>query len=498
MSDLLALTAAEAGRALRGKKCSAREMTEAYLAAIEETAGLNMFVNETADHARAMADVSDARLAAGEARPLEGIPVGVKDMFCTEGVASTACSNILKGFVPPYESTVTANLWADGAVMLGKLNCDEFAMGSANETSAFGPAVNPWQAHDDPARRTAGGSSGGSAAAVAAHSALLATGTDTGGSIRQPAAFCGIVGIKPTYGRCSRRGIVSFASSLDQAGPLARNVEDAALMLQSMASHDSGDSTSVAEPMPVLADALSAGIKGKTVGIPAEYTMDGMDPVITELWQQGRRWLEQAGATCREVSLPHTRYALPTYYIIAPAEASSNLARYDGVRYGARTDGPSLDDMYAETRANGFGAEVTRRIMIGTYVLSAGYYDAYYLKAQRVRRLIQQDFINIFDKVDLLLTPATPSSAFPLGQEVTDPVVNFLNDVFTVPASLAGVPAMSVPAGFDSSGLPLGLQLIAPSFREDALVAAGKVLEEASGFDATASLAATGNAAGGT
>ena len=489
MTDLLSLTATEARHALDQKDIKAVELTEAYLNAATETEALNAYTVLTPEKAMDMAKASDERIASGNAGPLEGIPLGVKDLFCTEGVETTACSNILKGFNPAYESTVTANLWADGAVMLGKLNCDEFAMGSANETSAFGPVISPWTTADD-ADYVPGGSSDGSAASVAARSSLMATGTDTGGSIRQPAAFCGIVGLKPTYGRCSRRGIVAFASSLDQAGPLARSVEDTALMLQSMASHDPGDSTSVQEDMGDLLSGLEDGIKGMTVGIPAEYTMDGMDESIARLWDEGRRWMEDAGATCVEVSLPHTSYALPTYYIIAPAEASSNLARYDGVRYGQRIDASSLDEMYANTRAAGFGAEVQRRVLIGTYVLSAGYYDAYYLKAQKTRRLIQQDFISVFEGVDLLLTPATPSASFPVGQEVTDPVTMYLNDVFTVPASLAGVPAMAVPAGLSGEGLPLGLQLIAPSFREDTLVRAGRVLEKAAGFNAIASRAA--------
>jgi len=492
MNSCLDLTAAEARTALAEKKISAAELTEAYLDAAAATSGLNAYTEITAEKARAMARASDERIAKGEARPLEGIPVGVKDLFCTEGVETTACSNILNGYKPVYESTVTGNLWNDGAVMLGKLNCDEFAMGSANETSARGPVASPWKAAGDNRAYAPGGSSGGSAASVAARSALMATGTDTGGSIRQPAAFCGVVGIKPTYGRCSRRGIVAFASSLDQAGPICRTVEDAALMLQSMASHDAGDSTSVAAPMPDLLAGLEDGVKGLRIGIPAEYTMDGMDSAIAALWEEGRKWLEDAGAVCVEVSLPHTRYALPTYYIIAPAEASSNLARYDGVRYGARVEGGSLDEMYAATRAAGFGAEVTRRILIGTYVLSAGYYDAYYLKAQKTRRLIQQDFTTAFDKVDLLLTPATPSAAFPIGQKVTDPVTMYLNDVFTVPASLAGVPAMAVPAGLAANGLPLGLQLIAPSFREDVLVRAGRAVEKSAGFKAMAAGAAGG------
>ena len=490
MNDLLNMTAVEARAALEAKSISAVELTDAYLSAADATQALNAYTEVTHDKARDMAKSSDQRLAKGEGGTLEGLPVGVKDLFCTIGVETTACSNILNGYKPVYESTVTQNLWNDGAVMLGKLNCDEFAMGSANETSARGAVASPWTVNGDDQDYAPGGSSGGSAASVAARSSLFATGTDTGGSIRQPAAFCGVVGIKPTYGRCSRRGIVAFASSLDQAGPITRDVADGALMLQSMVSHDAQDSTSVAEPMPDLMAGLNDGIKGMTIGIPAEYTMDGMDSEITSLWEEGRKWLEDAGATCVEVSLPHTQYALPTYYIIAPAEASSNLARYDGVKYGQRVDGDSLDDMYAKTRAAGFGDEVTRRILIGTYVLSAGYYDAYYLKAQKTRRLIQNDFIDAFKTVDALLTPATPSAAFPIGQKITDPVTMYLNDVFTVPASLAGVPAMSVPAGLAKNGLPLGLQLIAPSFREDTLVKAGRVVEKAAGFSAVAARAA--------
>jgi len=492
MSSCLDLSAVEAKAALAEKKISATELTQAYLDAAARTEALNAYTEVTAEKALAMAKASDDRIAKGEARALEGIPIGVKDLFCTKGVETTACSNILNGFKPVYESTVTQNLWDDGAVMLGKLNCDEFAMGSANETSARGPVASPWKVAGDDKSYAPGGSSGGSAASVAARSSLMATGTDTGGSIRQPAAFCGVVGIKPTYGRCSRRGIVAFASSLDQAGPICRTVEDAALMLQSMASHDPGDSTSVSEPMPDLLKGLEDGVKGLKIGIPAEYTMDGMDSAIVSLWEEGRKWLEDAGASCVEVSLPHTKYALPTYYIVAPAEASSNLARYDGVRYGARMEGNSLDEMYAATRAAGFGDEVTRRILIGTYVLSAGYYDAYYLKAQKARRLIQQDFTSAFSGVDLLLTPATPSAAFPIGQKITDPVTMYLNDVFTVPASLAGVPAMSVPSGLAANGLPLGLQLIAPSFREDVLVRAGRAVEKAAAFSAVATRAAGG------
>ena len=490
MTDLLNLTAAEARSALDQKEFTATELTEAYLAAADTTSALNAYTEVTPEKALSMAKASDERLQKGEGGTLEGLPIGVKDLFCTEGVETTACSNILNGYTPVYESTVTQNLWNDGAVMLGKLNCDEFAMGSANETSARGAVSSPWQPDGDDKDYAPGGSSGGSAASVAARSSIMATGTDTGGSIRQPAAFCGVVGLKPTYGRCSRRGIVAFASSLDQAGPIARTVEDSALMLQSMVSHDPGDSTSVAETMGDLSASLDAGVKGMKIGIPSEYTMDGMDDEIITQWENGRRWLEDAGATCVEVSLPHTQYALPTYYIIAPAEASSNLARYDGVRYGHRIDGTSLDDMYAKTRAEGFGDEVTRRILIGTYVLSAGYYDAYYLKAQKTRRLIQNDFVSAFEGVDALLTPATPSAAFPIGQKNVDPVTMYLNDVFTVPASLAGVPAMSVPSGLSAKGMPLGLQVIAPSFREDTLIKAGRVLEKAAEFSATASRAA--------
>jgi len=484
MTDLLAMSAVEARKALAGRKISAVELTKAYLAAAEETAGLNNYVALTAERALDMAGESDARLAKGEGGLIEGLPVGVKDLFCTSGYASTACSNILKGFTPTYESTVTANLWREGGVMIGKLNCDEFAMGSANETSAFGPAINPWQGSDG-VDLVPGGSSGGSASAVAARSALLATGTDTGGSIRQPAAFCGVVGLKPTYGRCSRWGIVAFASSLDQAGPFSRTVADNALMLQAMAGYDDKDSTSANEPLQDLDAALGRGVKGLKIGIPAEYVMDGMDADVVKLWEQGQAWLKDAGAELVEISLPHTKYALPAYYIIAPAEASSNLARYDGVRYGLRVEAGSLDEMYAKTRAAGFGAEVQRRIMIGTYVLSAGYYDAYYLKAQRVRRLIRNDFDLAFKDVDAILTPATPSAAFAVGRKVDDPVTNFLNDVFTVPANLAGLPGMVVPAGLNAEGLPLGLQLLGRPFDEATLYAAGQVLEDAAGFAAT-------------
>ena len=484
MSDLLSLSAVEARVALDKKDISAVELTTAYLAAADETAALNNYVARTADQALAMAAESDKRIADGKAGLLEGVPIGVKDLFCTKGVASTACSRILDGFVPRYESTVTANLWAAGGVMLGKLNCDEFAMGSANETSAFGAAINPWQGPDK-LDLVPGGSSGGSAAAVAARSALMATGTDTGGSIRQPAAFCGVVGLKPTYGRCSRWGIVAFASSLDQAGPFTRTVADNALMMTAMASHDPKDSTSSAVPLQDLAAAVTAGVKGMKIGVPKEYVMDGMDSEVTALWQQGQAWLQAAGAELVEVSLPHTKYALPAYYIIAPAEASSNLARYDGVRYGSRVEADSLDGMYEATRAVGFGDEVQRRIMIGTYVLSAGYYDAYYLKAQKVRRLIKNDFDSVFETVDALITPATPTAAFPVGRKIDDPVTNFLNDVFTVPANLAGLPGMSVPAGLTKDGLPLGLQIVGKAFDEASLYRVGGVIEAAANFTTT-------------
>ena len=491
MSDLLSLSAVEARAALDAGDVSAPELTGAYLAAIEETGALNNYVAVTADKAMEMAEASQARIKAGEAGLIEGIPVGVKDLFCTAGVASTACSKILEGFTPTYESTVTANLWREGGVMLGKINCDEFAMGSANETSAFGPAVNPWQAADG-ADLVPGGSSGGSASAVAARSALLATGTDTGGSIRQPAAFCGVVGMKPTYGRCSRWGIVAFASSLDQAGPFSRTVADNALMMQAMASHDLKDSTSADTPLPDLMAALDKGVKGMKIGVPSEYVMDGMDSEVVALWEKGQAWLRDAGAELVEISLPHTKYALPAYYIIAPAEASSNLARYDGVRYGLRVEADSLDDMYGETRAAGFGDEVQRRIMIGTYVLSAGYYDAYYLKAQKVRRLIKQDFDTAYETVDAILTPATPTAAFPVGRKVDDPVTNFLNDVFTVPANLAGLPGMAVPAGLNAEGLPLGLQILGRPFDEATLYSIGRVIEDAAAFDAVPSRRAGG------
>jgi len=482
VSDLLSLDLAAARAGLRNKDFTAAELSEAYLAAIEARGDLNAYIRLTPEMARKMAARSDERLGRGEAGPLEGIPLGIKDLFCTRDVATTAGSRILETFVPTYESTVTENLWNAGGVLLGKLNLDEFAMGSSNETSAFGPALNPWGGEGT--NLVPGGSSGGSAAAVAARLCLAATGTDTGGSIRQPAALTGTVGLKPTYGRCSRWGIVAFASSLDQAGPMTRNVEDAALMLSSMAGHDSKDSTSAGEPLQDLEASLAQGVKGLKIGVPAEYRMDGMPGEIDAIWQTGIDWLRDAGAEIVDISLPHTKYALPTYYIIAPAEASSNLARYDGVRYGLRVDGGSLAEMYANTRAEGFGEEVQRRVMIGTYVLSAGYYDAYYLKAQKVRSLIRRDFDQAYETVDAILTPTAPSDAFAVGANEDDPIKMYLNDVFTVPASLAGLPGISVPAGLSARGLPLGLQVLGRMFDEATVVRVGRALEQAACFTA--------------
>jgi aspartyl-tRNA(Asn)/glutamyl-tRNA(Gln) amidotransferase subunit A len=482
VAALTDLTIAEARAGLRARSFSARELTDAHIGAMERARGLNAFITETADAARAGASAADARLARGDAGPLEGIPLGIKDLFCTKGVLTTAGSHILDGFRPPYESTVTANLWRAGAVMLGKTNLDEFAMGSSNMTSHHGPVISPWRRKGSNARLVPGGSSGGSAAAVAARLCLGATGTDTGGSIRQPAAFSGIVGLKPTYGRCSRLGIVAFASSLDQAGPLARSVRDCAILLGAMAGHDPLDSTSVDRPVPGYEAALDRPLKGLKVGVPKEYRVDGMPAEIDALWRQGIAWLTDQGAAVREVSLPHTRHALPTYYIVAPAEASSNLARYDGVRYGLRVAGDGVNGLYEATRAAGFGAEVQRRVLIGTYVLSAGYYDAYYLRAQRVRTLIARDFARAYEQVDVLLTPTAPSAAFGIGEKMDDPVAMYLNDVFTVPASLAGLPAISVPAGLSADGLPLGLQIIGRAFDEETVIAAGAALERAAAF----------------
>jgi aspartyl-tRNA(Asn)/glutamyl-tRNA(Gln) amidotransferase subunit A len=440
-------------------------------------------VLETPDQARAMAKAADARLGRGEARPLEGVPLGVKDLFATRDVRTTACSHILDNFVPTYESSVTANLWRDGAVLLGKLNNDEFAMGSSNETSIFGPVISPWRRRGSNTPLVPGGSSGGSAAAVAAMLCVGAVGTDTGGSIRQPAAFTGIVGIKPTYGRCSRWGVVAYASSLDQAGPFARTVRDAAILLTSMAGHDPKDSTSIDLPVPNYEAAIGNSIRGMRIGIPKEYRLDGMAADVDRLWQRGAQWLQAAGAEIVEVSLPHTKYALPAYYIVAPAEASSNLARYDGVRYGLRVPGRDIIDMYQKTRAEGFGPEVRRRIMIGTYVLSAGYYDAYYVRAQKVRTLIKKDFEDCFAKgINAILTPATPSAAFGIGEQGEgDPVEMYLNDVFTVTVNMAGLPGISVPGGLSTEGLPLGLQLIGRPFDEETLFSLAQVIEDAAG-----------------
>ena len=484
MAALNRLTIAAARDGLAAGTFSAVELTEAHLQAMGDASGLNAFITTTPEVALAGAAEADARRAKGETRgPLDGIPLAIKDLFCTDGVRTTAGSHILDTFVPPYESTVTGKLRAEGAVMLGKTNLDEFAMGSSNTTSWFGPVKNPWGPLDGK-DLVPGGSSGGSAAAVAGRLCLGATGTDTGGSIRQPASVCGIVGIKPTYGRCSRWGIVAFASSLDQAGPMTRSVGDAAIMLTAMAGHDARDSTSAPVAVPDFEAATLRGIRGLKVGIPREYRIDGMASEIDGLWRQGEAWLREAGAEIREVSLPHTRYALATYYIIAPAEASSNLARYDGVRFGLRVPGDSLDEMYMNTRGEGFGAEVRRRILIGTYVLSAGYYDAYYLKAQKVRSLIARDFAEAFKDVDVILTPTAPSDAFAIGENTDDPVTMYLNDVFTVPTSLAGLPGISVPAGLSARGLPLGLQLIGRPFDEETVLAAAAALENAAAFDA--------------
>jgi aspartyl-tRNA(Asn)/glutamyl-tRNA(Gln) amidotransferase subunit A len=483
VTDLTRLTLAEAREGLKAKSFTAKELAQAFIDAIEAAnPALNAYVATTADRALAQAADSDARIARGEARPLEGLPLGVKDLFCTRGVHSQACSHILDGFEPTYESTVTQNLWDAGAVMLGKLNMDEFAMGSSNETSYYGPVISPWRRNNGSnAKLVPGGSSGGSAAAVAADLCLAATATDTGGSIRQPAALTGTVGIKPTYGRCSRWGIVAFASSLDQAGPIAKTVRDAAIMLKFMASTDPKDSTSVDAPVPDYEAEVGKSIKGLRVGVPKEYRMEGMGAEIEELWEKGIAWLRDAGASIHEISLPHTKYALPTYYILAPAEASSNLARYDGVRYGLRITGDDLIDTYERTRAEGFGKEVRRRILIGTYVLSAGYYDAYYLKAQKVRTLIKRDFDEAWDKVDVVLTPTTPSPAFALGEKSGDPIAMYLEDIFTVTVNMAGLPGISVPGGLSRQGTPLGLQLIGKPFDEGTLFRAGQVIEDAAG-----------------
>ena len=517
MTDLTRLTLTEARDAVKSKQVSPTQLTKAFLEKIDaENTEVNAYVTVTHHVAMEQARASEDRIAKGEAGALEGLPLGIKDLFCTKGVLTTACSHILDGFTPTYESTVTQKLFDAGAIMLGKTNLDEFAMGSANITSFYGKVVNPWSpefrvqssggADRSPREPSAsgaspiaearrpeqgqlkklvpGGSSGGSAAAGAGHQCLAATGTDTGGSIRQPASFCGITGFKPTYGRCSRWGIIAFASSLDQAGPITKTVADAALMFEVMAGHDPKDSTSASLPVPNVSALLNKGVKGMKIGIPKEYRPDGLNPEIAALWDKGAQLLKEAGAEIVEVSLPHTNYALATYYIVAPAECSSNLARYDGVRYGLRViePGDSIEKMYEKTRAAGFGAEVKRRILIGTYVLSAGYYDAYYKKAQRVRGRIIEDFRKAFEKVDVLLTPTAPSGAFAIGEEPTDPVTMYLNDVFTVPASLAGLPGISLPAGLSADGLPLGLQLLARNFDEETLFAAAGTLEQALAF----------------
>ncbi|MFT9410071.1 Asp-tRNA(Asn)/Glu-tRNA(Gln) amidotransferase subunit GatA [Acetobacter fabarum] len=488
---LTGLTLTEARAGLAARKFSARELAQAHLDAIGRlNTALNAYITVLPEaDVLASADAADARYAAGTAGIMDGLPIGVKDLFCTKGVRTTAASKMLADFVPPYESTVTANLLNAGAVFLGKTNLDEFAMGSANINSAFGPATNPWKRKGDEATALVpGGSSGGSSAAVAAGMALAATGTDTGGSIRQPAAYCGIVGLKPTYGRCSRWGTIAFASSLDQAGPMTRSVADAGLMLEAMAGFDAKDSTSSNRPVPAFHKAVGKSVKGLRVGIPAEYRAPGLPAEIVAMWEQGIAWLKAAGCEVVDVSLPHTRYGLTTYYIIAPAECSSNLARYDGIRFGLRKDAPSLDGVYEATRAAGFGQEVRNRILMGTYVLSAGYYDAYYLKAQKVRTLIKRDFENAFENVDVLLTPTAPSAAFAQGENMDDPVQMYLNDIFTVPASMAGVPALSVPVGLNDAGLPLGLQVIGKHFDEETVLSIGGALEAAAGFTHTPSV----------
>lgn len=484
MNDLTKLTLSQAREGLRKKDYTSVELTEAHLKAIKERDRYNAYIVDTTDVALAQAAKADENLCAGKPRSdVEGIPFAVKDLFCTKGVSSTACSKILEGFIPPYESSVTSNLFGNGGIMIGKTNMDEFAMGSANTYSSYGPVINPWKAKDSIKDLVPGGSSGGSAAAVAADLCLGALGSDTGGSIRQPASYCGIVGIKPTYGRCSRYGMIAFASSLDQAGVFTKTVRDSAIMLQAIAGYDSKDSTSFPESVPNFETALTGNVKGLKIGIPAEYQSDTMDPEIQKLWDQGKAWLKDAGAEIVPISLPHTEHAIAVYYIVAPAEASSNLARYDGVRYGLRVDSPSgnIDEMYELTRAAGFGSEVKRRIMIGTYVLSAGYYDAYYKKAQSVRTLIARDFAEAYKKVDVILTPATPNAAFGIGEK-QDPVTMYLNDVFTTPASLAGLPAMTLPAGLTNQGLPVGLQLIGRPFDEASILNVADVMETAANF----------------
>ncbi len=486
MTKLTDLTIKQALDGLKNKDFTVVELTDAHIKAAEAAKQLNCFITDTFEQARSQAKDSDAKYTKGNNGILEGIPVAMKDLYCTEGIRTTAASKILDNFIPPYESNVSANMLRDGAITIGKSNLDQFAMGSANITSAYGNVISPWKRNGDDADLVPGGSSGGSAAAVAARIVLGSTGTDTGGSIRQPAAFCGVAGIKPTYGRCSRFGIIAFASSLDQAGPMARTVEDCSIMLESMAGYDLRDSTCVDRPVPKYSDAIGQGVKGLKIGIPKEYRIDGTSPEITAEWEKGIAMLKDAGAEIVDVSLPHTKYALQTYYVIAPAECSSNLSRYDGVRYGVRVENKdgNLDDLYEATRAAGFGDEVKRRILIGTYVLSAGYYDAYYNKARKVRKLIWQDFINAYKKCDVLLTPTAPTSAFAIGEKMEDPLAMYLNDVFTVPASMAGMPGMSVPTGIDLKGLPLGLQILGKPFDEETIFKVAHELEKASNFTA--------------
>tara|TARA_B100000029_G_scaffold370146_1_gene363981 strand:- start:629 stop:2107 length:1479 start_codon:yes stop_codon:yes gene_type:complete len=481
MDDLNNLSISKAITFLKKKEISVTELINAHIAAMESSRKLNAFITETADLARNAASISDKNYAQGNERPLEGIPFGIKDMFCTKGIKTTASSKMLENFTPPYESTVTQNLWNDGAILLGKLNNDEFAMGSSNETSFFGIVKNPWKNSNNKVT-VPGGSSGGSATSVAAGLGLASLGTDTGGSIRQPASFTGTVGLKPTYGRCSRWGIIAFASSLDQAGPITRNVKDSALVLKSICSYDSKDSTSSKKEIPDFVKSLEKSIKGKKVGIPKEYEIDGISNEIIEYWEKGKEWLSEAGAELVDISLPNIKYALPCYYIIAPAEASSNLARYDGVKFTHRANADNIIDMYEKTRSEGFGSEVKRRIMIGTYVLSSGYYDAYYLKAQKVRSMISQDFKNAFEKVDVIFGPSTPSTAFEIGEKNNDPLEMYLNDVFTVPVNLAGLPAISIPVGLDKANLPIGLQLIGNSFDEESILSFAHCLEKSSDY----------------
>ena len=481
MDDLTNLSISKAITLLKKKEISVTELINAHIAAMESSRELNAFITETADLARNAASISDKNYAQGNERALEGIPFGIKDMFCTKGIKTTASSKMLENFTPPYESTVTQNLWSDGAILLGKLNNDEFAMGSSNETSFFGIVKNPWKNSNNKVT-VPGGSSGGSATSVAAGLGLASLGTDTGGSIRQPASFTGTVGLKPTYGRCSRWGIIAFASSLDQAGPITRNVKDSALVLKSICSYDSKDSTSSKKEIPDFVKSLEKSIKGKKVGIPKEYEIDGISNEIIEYWEKGKEWLSEAGAELVDISLPNIKYALPCYYIIAPAEASSNLARYDGVKFTHRANADNIIDMYEKTRSEGFGSEVKRRIMIGTYVLSSGYYDAYYLKAQKVRSMISQDFKNAFAKVDVIFGPSTPSTAFEIGEKNNDPLEMYLNDVFTVPVNLAGLPAISIPVGLDKANLPIGLQLIGNSFDEESILSFANCLEKSSDY----------------